>query len=355
MKMLIRSSALLLMAAFPVCSSFAQVEITSSDLPDAGDLLIQEVATLNGDADYLSTGAGTTWTFGAGELTLTGTLNETNCLNVSSTPLIYQAFFNAAWDPEHDSDYAVGIDALDLGTITLEDAYFYYQNRPDRYAITGGGATIMGIPTGAQGDPVDVVYNLPIQFGDSDESYSELLYEVPTLGAYQTQQTRSNVVDGWGTLNLFGESYEVLRVRTVINAIDSIYIEFIQTGTTFERPEAVEYKWLSPDFKVPVLQVNETAGVVTQVLVKGGPASITGQEVFPFTWFFHTGEEAIRLSGAYDATDRFMLHDQGGRLVAQGYLASASIPLHDVAAGAYLFSVMRHGQVFTGRFVKPVN
>jgi hypothetical protein len=333
-------------------SSIAQIEITSSDLPDAGDLLVQENAVLADEVNYTATGADYTWTFGENEITLTGATTETDCINISSTPFVYQVFFNSQFDPEHDSDYAVGVESFEAAGITLEDAYFYFQNRTDRFAQTGGGATIMSVPTGAQGDPVDVIYELPLLFGDQTESYSELLYQVPTLGAYQTQQTRANNVDGWGTLNLFEESYEVLRVVTVINATDSVYIEFFGTGTTFDRPEVTEYKWLTPGIPVPVLQINETGGVVSQVLVKGEPVSIAETASFPFSWYYSAVTNEIRISGNYHASDRYMIHDAHGKLVQQGSLTSPMIALNAQAQGGYLFSVLRHGQVFSGKWVK---
>jgi len=210
----------------------------------------------------------------------------------------------------------------------------------------------MSIPSGAQSDPVDVIYELPLQFGNQTESYSELLYQVPTLGAYQTQQTRVNNVDGWGTLNLFEESFDVLRVVTVINATDSVYIEFFGTGTTFDRPEVTEYKWLTPGIPVPVLQINETGGVVTQVLVKGEPVSVMESASFPFAWYYSAVTNEIRISGDYHASDRYMIHDTHGKLVQQGTLSSPVIALNAPAQGVYLFSVLRDGQVFSGKWVK---
>jgi len=191
-----------------------------------------------------------------------------------------------------------------------------------------------------------------LQFGDQTEAYSELLYEVPTLGAYQTEQTRQNNVDGWGTLNLFEESFDVLRVVTVINATDSVYIEFIGTGTTFDRPEVTEYKWLSPGIPVPVLQINETAGAVTQVLVKGEPVSVIESASFPFEWYYAALSNEIRITGDYHVSDRFLIHDVHGKLVQQGMLTSPTIALNTQSTGVYLFSVLRDGQVFSGKWIR---
>ncbi|MEY3398865.1 MAG: hypothetical protein RL220_1459 [Bacteroidota bacterium] len=245
----------------------AQITIQSAHLPDAGDVLVQENCLLTADFDPNETGANYTWSYGENELTLLGTEISFNCINVSETPIVYQFLFNNPWDPEHNSDFGYGIESFDVFGFTFEDVYQYIQNTDDRYAMVGIGATINSIPLPSQADPVDVIYELPLQFGDNSESDSEIFFEIPELATYQLVQNRVNDVDGWGTLNLFGTDYDVLRVKSVINATDSIYINTLGFGQSIDRPESVEYKWLSQEFKFPVLQITTTAGIVTSVLV----------------------------------------------------------------------------------------
>ncbi len=295
--------------------STAQVQITSADLPDAGDLLIQVNNTLNADIDLEATGANYNWDFND-FLTPLGSTN-TDCIDISSTPLTYQLFFNNPFDPEHDSDYANGQDQVDLGMVTAEDAYIYFQNRSDRFAQTGLAATLNGIPIGAQANPVDVIYELPIDFGDQSTSFSALELEVPTLGAYFGEQTRTNSVDGYGTLSIYGETFDVIRVRSEITAVDSVYIEFVGSGFNIERPLTVEYKWLSPLHKVPVLQITTQAGIVSGVQTIDLLASVQENELSKWTVFPNPANDVIQFAGNFKPNTTLKVIDSLGRTVLE--------------------------------------
>lgn len=261
------SFGLLVSAVSISLSANSQITIQSNHLPDAGDVLLQVPHTLLGNFDPEDVGADYTWTLTEEDLMNLGGGTPLNCIDVASTPFTYQFLFNNPFDPEHNADFAFGVDAFDVVGITFEDAYYYMQNNDQRYANVGLGATINSIPLPAQSDPVDIIYELPLEFGDGNTSDSELYIEIPTLATYRLTQNRVNTVDGWGTLTLLGETFEVLRVKSVINASDSIYIDAFGFGQTIDRPEAIEYKWLCHDFKVPVLQINSNGGIVTTVLL----------------------------------------------------------------------------------------
>jgi hypothetical protein len=54
----------------------------------------------------------------------------------------------------------------------------------------------------------------------------------------------------------------------------------------------------------------------------------------------------------YESSDRFLIHDANGKLVQQGMLSSPAIALNAQAQGIYLFSVLRDGQVFSGKWMR---
>jgi len=333
-------------------SVFAQPAITSDNLPNAGDLLIQLGASIVPEANLEATGADFTWDFETA-VSLTGTTTETNCLDITATPFVYQVFFNSPFDPEHNSDFAIGVDAFGIAGFNFEDVYAYYQNRSDRYAITGRGATFNSVPTGAQGEPVDIIYYLPIEYADQDETYSELTYSIPTLGAYNTQQTRSNFCDGWGTINMLGQSFEVLRMRTVINATDSVYIELIGQGLQFERPESIEYRWLSPEYNVPILEIITTGGVPTSVLVADFAVGVNDlQNMSEVKWDYVPARSVIQLIGGYESADHYMIYETSGKLAATGQAGDGVISVEGFAAGLYVFSLVHNNVPVSGSFVR---
>jgi hypothetical protein len=197
------------------------------------------------------------------------TFKKTNdtCVNVSDTPFAYQFLFNNPFDPEHNSDFAQGIAAFSVATFTFEDAYQYYQNNAQKYAMTGMGVSLNGVPLAAVANDPDVIYDLPLTYGNTGSSNTEMAFDIPTIGYWGIIQNRTYEVDGWGTLLLNNMSFDVIRVRSVINATDSVFTEIFGGGFGFNlpRPEAIEYKWLSPDYSVPVLQINTNAGIVSTV------------------------------------------------------------------------------------------
>ncbi|MEZ4801006.1 MAG: hypothetical protein R2809_14785 [Flavobacteriales bacterium] len=303
-----KSSLLMLFGLAIGVNAFSQIEITTNHLPDEGDVLIQQNVVQNTQVDVAITGAATVWDFDD-YFTPLGAPTVTNCISISTTPFTFQLFFNNPFDQEHDSDYATGIDQLDLaGQFTVEDAYFYYQNRTDRFANTGMAASLNSIPLGAQSTPVDVIYELPLQFENESSSYSEINFEVPTMFYYRLQQTRTNIVDGYGTLIINGNTFDVLRVRSEIEATDSVYVDQFGFGFNLPRPLTVEYKWLSQDFIVPVLQINTQNGIATTTQTADIYTSVEElSNALDLNVYPNPAVESIQINGSFSGNASVMI------------------------------------------------
>ena len=324
----------------PFCLS-AQITITKNDLPMGGDILAQENATIIGAFDEGDTGPNHVWNFDESNLTLTGNIQQQECVDISTTPFAYQVFFNSPFDSEHNSDFAIGLASIGGSTqglpVTLEDIYSYYQNSNSRYAIVGVGATVSGIPIPQQASPVDIVYDYPVAFGDLQTSVSEQVIQIPTLGYRKTNQTRVNEVDGWGTVNYFGTTYDAIRVKTTINAADSIYIDMFGFGFQFDRPETIEYKFLVHEWMVPLVQVNYSAGTNSGVLVAAQPVvSVVEANAPQFAVFPNptTDYLTVKWEGAYNVP--YSVFNMEGKRVMEGSISDNSqIEVSGLANGLY--------------------
>ena len=323
----------------PFCLS-AQITITKNDLPMGGDILAQENATIIGTFDEGDTGPNHVWNFDESNLTLTGNIQQQECVDISTTPFAYQVFFNSPFDSEHNSDFAIGLASIGGSTqglpVTLEDIYSYYQNSNSRYAIVGVGATVSGIPIPQQASPVDIVYDYPVAFGDLQTSVSEQVIQIPTLGYRKTNQTRVNEVDGWGTVNYFGTTYDAIRVKTTINAADSIYVDLLGFGFQFDRPEAIEYKFLVQEHLVPLVQVNYTAGANSGVLVSAQTISVLEAAAPQFAVFPNptTDYLTVKWEGAYNVP--YSVFNMEGKRVMEGSISDNSqIEVSGLANGLY--------------------
>jgi hypothetical protein len=342
---------------FYVLTAGAQVSITSTDLPNANDALVTRSAQLlDPQMDLEYTGPNQTWNFGFDVLQPLTAVNTIDCVPISSTPFLYQFLFNNPFSPNYDSDFAFGTDNIAVGLFTFEDVYAYFQNNDTRYAATGVGATINSIPVPAQYNPVDVVYRLPIEYGNQDTSYSELNLDLDTLGAYYLEQTRVNAVTGWGTLNIYDQTFPVLKVRTEIAATDSIFIGFIGLGQAFERPLAVEYKWLCPAFNVPVLQINANvvAGqpVVTSVATADiyvGVEELQNQRLMVYP---NPSHNLIQLNEKVNANTPYSVWNAVGQEVASGTWSASGLSIENWSSGQYYLMLQNEGKWISLPFVK---
>ncbi|MFM7770417.1 MAG: T9SS type A sorting domain-containing protein, partial [Bacteroidota bacterium] len=274
----------------------------------------------------------------------TGNVTQTECIDIATTPFAYQIFFNSPFDPNHNSDFAQGITSLggNFGQlpITLEDLYNYYQNSTQRYAITGIGATVNGIPIPSQGNPIDIIYQYPLTFGDYMSHDSQQVIEIPTLGYRKTEQTRINEVDGWGTINVFGTPYESIRVKTTIYASDSIYVETFGFGFQFDRPVAVEYKWLVHEWRVPVVQVNYTGGNQTGVLLATTPNSVMELSSVDFEVYPNPTTDRVKVNLTGSESQPYQVWSCSGQLLQTGLIANqGELNFDHYESGIYMVQI----------------
>ena len=263
----------LLLSVFASMQVIAQTQITltradfpkptsNSPLPDS--VLYTNVNGTNTTAETID-GASQSWS----EAGLTGTTAYQTFVPVSATPFIFQATF-------FGSDYAQPLLNSNIAGQVASDAYEYYDYSTgnSKLQIRGFGAnvTIPGtgtpLPLPAIYTSPDVVYVFPIAYGNSDSSTSSFNVNLPLPAPIGTvsvsrNQKRVNNVDAWGSISTPAGTFDVLRVVSTINRIDSIKTTFVSFGTP---TNPVEYKWLAAGKKIPVLQINgnNVAGVFTK-------------------------------------------------------------------------------------------
>ncbi len=251
-----------LLFSFTISALPAQITIGPADMPSEGDSLHFRT-TQSMDIDLATTGAGVTWDMSA-LVPMDDGVNV--AVSVGSTPILYQFYFNnGILYPDHQASFAMEGASFDFQLLTIEDVFDYFKNDASGYRNVGFGAMVNGIPTSVRRQPVDVIHEFPMQFGDTDSSFSAWNVEVPGTFFFDQQQWRHNEVDGWGTLILPADTFEVLRVRSVLNRHDSIHVDQFGIGFGFDEPETVEYKWLANGMGRPVLSVTTVADIPTLI------------------------------------------------------------------------------------------
>lgn len=161
-------------------------------------------------------------------------------------------------------------DSINLGITSLTQVYNLYKKDNAGLYQNGIGARISNVPLVMAFDSPDRVYKFPLRFGDSTtsvSSYAVKLDSIPGTGinfsfSYKHAQTRSNYVDGWGTLITPYATYDsVLKHRSVIHNRDSVTVfgntitlgDFIPSQ--FVPDTVIEYSWFDRSEGVPVLKV----------------------------------------------------------------------------------------------------
>jgi len=347
---------LLVILSCTAISATAQITINSSHLPNSGDLLFTRAATLLTDVDLEATGANYTWNFGD-DVIQAGALDAgTECADLGSLSLIDQLFFNNPLYPEYNSDFGIGAALLDNPLISIEDAYQVYKNSGGVYAMTGLVATVQGVPLNAQYDDRDIIYDLPLTYPASGNSHSILQLEVPTLAYYGTDQYRNYVCDGWGTLNIYGQSYDVLRVKSTLTGFDSVAVNFNGLPFGFQLPKDITtYQWLNTSFKVPVLEVISTAGGLggAQLTVRTADLGVDISEIESNTIhvFPNPAQEELIITEVKTGASFFILNSSG-QIVKQGNLIGGRLEVGNLESGLYFIRLEQEGSVRQGRFVK---
>ncbi|MBS1546563.1 MAG: hypothetical protein JST38_21550 [Bacteroidetes bacterium] len=249
----------------------AQISIGPADMPSPGDTV--RFRNTNTTADMADTGAGHTWDFSDLQPAAEG---ADTAVTVGSTPFLYQFFFNnALLYPENKADLAMRGADMGMQGVQISDVFNYFKSNSAGYRDVGFGANINGLPTSVQRTPVDWIYRFPMDFGNTDSSASHFEISVPTLGFYGQDQMRRNEVDGWGTLILPADTFQVLRVKSRLQRTDTIYVDQLGFGISVPEPETIEYKWLAQGMDEPVLQVTTVGGINTLVRFYYHPEDIS--------------------------------------------------------------------------------
>ncbi|MBS1569271.1 MAG: T9SS type A sorting domain-containing protein [Bacteroidetes bacterium] len=326
-------------------SANAQISIGPADMPDPGDTVRFRNGTTTVDMD--NTGPDFTWDFSG---LVPGAEGADTAVTVGSTPFLYQFFFNnALLYPENKADLAMRGADMGVQAVQINDVFNYFKSNSAGYRDVGFGANINGLPTSVQRTPVDWIYRFPMDFGNTDSSASHFEISVPTLGFYGQDQVRRNEVDGWGTLILPADTFQVLRVKSRLQRTDTVYIDQFGLGFALPEPETIEYKWLAQGMDEPVLQVTSVAGVNSLVRFYYHPEDIsTGMES-------PAPKEVLR---AWPNPAGNTLHiegmPQGGldlvsadgrtvRSLLQGVSTRISVDVHDLAPGLYLLRTRQGG------------
>lgn len=300
----------------------AQVTINAEDMPEVGDsyLIVQAFETELADPE-LSSGANVYWNFS--DLTAASDQLE-SYMSVGDVPIQFQFVFNNP-NAESYANRAIAVEDFAVGAgIPVTDGHQFFLVSEDGFYDCGVAGSLSGFPVFGNREPTDRIFKLPLEYGmEPDSGYSFFEINIPELGYGMSHQTRENSLDAWGTIVTPEGSFEALRVRSVVNGVDTIVAEEFGINQVIVRPETIEYRWLSPGQGIPVMQVNTIDGLVTEVNYMSSDVTIDVPEniaVDEVTVFPNPARENFRVSIPQDVViESAALVDMNGRTISKEF------------------------------------
>lgn len=226
----------------------AQISITYQDMPRSGDTIRYTNANPATQLDLNSSGPNHHWDYSGLTLITQGVAEFKKATQVSST---YGIYFGA-------NAYGQKIlDSIGYQQYQIRDIYDFYSLSTNLFQAVGRGLTIpvVNFPVPSTYTTKDKIYQLPLTYGANDTSDYAVAFSVLTYGSFTQKGTRINIVDGWGTITTPYNTYQCIRVKSIINERDSLSISQIGNPVAFDN-NMVQYKWLANGEKIPVLEVD---------------------------------------------------------------------------------------------------
>ncbi len=331
---------------------FGQITITSADMPQPGSSYEVYVSE-NVNGNFAATGANFTWDFSD----LSGLIPNTINFNDNSNIPFTLAFAFGG------STMHTGLGNVELPEgIPVEDGFQFFTNNSDGYTIDGFGVTLSGFGVPFAYDVPELLFDFPLTYQHSYSSISNLEVDLPGIIFYSSQVIRESDVDGWGTLYLPNDTLNVLRVRTVINRVDSISSDSIG-GVPPIPSSTMVYTWLAQGKGLPVLEITESDLLVTARFLFGngtiGISSTTQTEdlrIYP-----NPGNELnLSMRLPLQSSLRIEIIDTQGRLLETLYAGKSDSDFFNQTfnldnaypSGLYFIRVAVDNEVFMKKWIK---
>lgn len=343
---------------------FSQITLTDTDFGNAGDTARMS-STTDLSVDFSSTGINFNWDFSM-FVAESQTLLEFN--DMSNASSFVQILFGSFAPADYQASYFAEFDDLPLDQIgqflpvNITNLYQFSRITSDSISSVGLAIDVDGNEIPFRSDLIEKRYELPLNFGDSydGEGYTEIDLNPFADIVWRQRRTRNSVVDGWGTVALPMGSFDVLRVKHTIEETDSLYSDFLGTGTPtwfgIDLPTSHIYEWIANGEKEVVLRIetSEIGGFETVTNIEyrdnynPALATLVDINLESVTAYPNPASSTLHFDGVEFDGD-YVIYNTQGEKVAHGLLETGSIDISNLASGSYILI----GQSATGSFKAP--
>lgn len=250
--------SILLLIAFQL--SNAQATYTATNYATVGDSFYVSSAN-NLNLDFETTGTNFNWNFQNLVATSQVQLQFRNPNQTGYSPFLFPYIYfpgNTNLSSTDGTSNALNIPGQAIAISNSND-YFKKSTTEVKQVASAFklGYNGITIPVQNQYTTADIVYQFPINFGNTDTSNSEYTTTIPTLLYRNRKLARTNTVDGWGSVTTpYGFFSNTLRITT--NLVENDTISVLGNGLPRILRTTRELKWLDVTKKIPVLTVTQT-------------------------------------------------------------------------------------------------
>lgn len=257
-----KKAFIILIMVWPFLPVRGQITIENSDMPNENQsFLISQSADVSIDPDQ--SGPNFLWDFSDLMVLAQDTVSF---ISVDDVAFNYQLVFNNPFNP---SNVATEVEVINapgiIEGIEVDEAFSFTKTEGDKKELIGLGAGINGVSIPLAFEDNKLVYTFPLNFGQSATDTYNYAIEVPGLGYLSQDAVQSYDVDGWGTLVTSFGTFEVLRIKRIINQHDSIYLNSTGMGLAVDRV-LTQYEWLGKNTGIPLMAIETEFGLINSIV-----------------------------------------------------------------------------------------
>ncbi|MBD3583573.1 T9SS type A sorting domain-containing protein [Flavobacterium selenitireducens] len=285
----------LLFAGLAFNALSAQITYEASDFNQAGEEFTMSKASNFIGMNFAASGAGHNWNYAslnAGSQSEFAWQNPNNAGYKLGWCLSHFYLFtcNSQFNSNftHASLLSEGFELEEYGVSNIVE-HARANNSGFANRMRGFTATIQNIPlpvTVDYDDP-DEIYVFPMNYGDNTVNTGHMAFDLNSVGLnfqYELDVTRTNNVNGWGSLTTpMGTFPEVLKLKSKIQKTETM----VFMGVTIPIPTTmISYQWFAKDYGVPVLQADGfevfSVFIPTSVTYLDEPMCLTPNALFSY-------------------------------------------------------------------------
>lgn len=331
----------------------AQITITSSDMPKAGDTLRYSTNFSPNSFPYDTTGAGIIWDFSDLVPESQGLYEYRFGLFINP---VYSAFFGF-------NSFGLKIaDQINLGVIQFDNIYNFFRTNSSSFRTEGFGLEISNVPVPADYSEADKIYQFPLQYSNRDSSTYRLAFSPDSNTRFVRKGYRINEVDGYGTVITPHGTFNCLRIKVLVKQTDSIGNNNIPFPLEVTQT-TVNYVWLANGEHAPIVEVQGTVLPfngnynATQLRYRDtyrnlNPSAISTVDTSSIKIFPNPTVEAFIVQGINGTQEMVVSDMQGKAIIHQRVVDGEAVSITDLSPGVYFVQIGEGNQVTTQRLMK---